>query len=218
VDPKGRFAVTSPFSSSLLNQSSDDAPRATAPAAPQLPRPTYERSVTHVVAAPQPVYAPQPMPQPVYVQAAPRGGAITGVALALLVVLLGAVALVGGYYATRAASPSVAEAQLTRSAALRQAFQAGRERGVVAGRSDALSAGENASALRASSARQSAYTKAYRRGFRAGKNSYHAPRYTGYGYRAPRYSGFGNIEVASALGTAQNLANVTGAPVDVEIY
>jgi hypothetical protein len=209
---KGRNAVTSPFSSSLLNQPVEDAPRT--------PRaPIHTRSVTHVVAAPpqQQYYAPA-APQPVYVQA-PRGGGLSAVALALVVILVGAVALVGGYYATRQASPSTYEAQLARGTAMRSAFQAGQQRGIANGRTDALANAESTIALRVAAARQDAYDRAYRNGMNKGRSSYHAPRYSGYrGYRGYRGNGFGNLQVASAFGQAQGLANLTGAPVDVEIY
>ena len=73
--------------------------------------------------------------------------------------------------------------------------------------------------MRATLARQKAYNAAYQRGLKAGQK-WRAPRYSGGygGYRAPRFGGFGGYETAAALGQAQNIANFTGAPVDVEIY
>ena len=209
--------MTSPYTSSLLQQSVDT----TAPHhAPQ--QPMHTRTVTQVVAAPAqaPVqYAPQ-QPQVVYAQ--PQrgaGGAISAVMLGLVVILVGAVALVGGYFATKQASPSVDEAVLTQGIAMREGYQAGRDRGVQAGREAALSNGATTSQLRIAAAREAAYSAALRRGERAGRNSYRAPRYTGYrsSYRAPSYS-YGGGSIAQAFGQAQNLANLTGAPVDVEMY
>jgi hypothetical protein len=204
--------VTTPFSSSLLNQPVEDAPRM-----PQAP--VHTRSVTRVVAAPQPQYYAPAAPQPVYVQQAPRGGGLSAVALALVVILVGAVALVGGYYATRQASPSTYEASLVRGSAMRSAFHAGQQRGIANGRTDTLANAESTIALRVAAARQQAYDRAYRRGMDKGRSSYHAPTYSGYrGGRGFRGNNFGNLQVASAFGQAQGLANLTGAPVDVEIY
>ena len=204
--------MTSPFSSNLLQQPVE------APTAP-----AHTRSVTRVVAAPQPQqFAPAP-PQPIYVQA-PAGGragsAITAVLLALVVILVGAVALVGSYYATKQASPSTTEAATTRGIAAREGFVAGRSTGIADGRSDALEFASTATALRAAAARQRAYATAYQRGLEKGRSSYRRPSYSNYrgGYSAPRYGGFRNADVYAAVGQAQNLANITGAPVDVEIY
>lgn len=206
--------MTSPFSSSLLQQPVDETREA----------PRHERSVTRVVAAPQPVYAPQPAyaPQPTYV-AVPSGGgnAVTTILLGLLVVLLGAVALAAGYYATAQAQPSDREARVEQGIAMRDGFRAGRERGIAQGRTQALDFASTTTALRAATARQQAYAAAFKRGERAGRRSYRPARYTGgrgSGYRGPRFGGFGNGDVYSALGQAQHIANMTGAPVDVEVY
>lgn len=204
--------MTSPYSSSLLQQPVEDAPRA--------PRPTnapmHTRSVTQVVAASQPVHAPM-QPQVVFAAPTQRSGALTALVLGLLVVLVGAIALVGGYYATRQASPSLQEQAMTNDLAARDGFRAGRDRGMQAGHDQALANTDSTTALRASIARQRAYDAAYRRGERAGRSSYHAPR-SGSGYRGRSYGGFRNADVTAAFGQAQGLANLTGAPVDVEIY
>lgn len=207
--------MTSPYSSSLLQE---PAPAAAA-AGPSPYAPVHHRHVTHVVAQPQPVYMPVAQPQPV-APAHTRGGGLSSVALALVVVLVGVVALVAGYYATTQASPTAREAAVVQNTVARDAFRNGRTRGISAGRSDALSLSSTTTAMRASIARQAAYDKAYARGMKAGRRSYRAPRYTGgyRGYRAPRFGGYGGYAVAGALGQAQNIANLTGAPVDVEIY
>jgi hypothetical protein len=193
----------------LLNQPVD----ATQPRAPQ-----HVRSVTHVV--PQPVMVPQAQPQVVYAAPATGGAgtAVGSILLALIVVLVGAVALVGAYYVTKQAAPSAREAAVTRGTAMREGFRAGQSRGTVDGRDQALANAESSIALRTATARQQAYAAAYRRGERAGRNSYHPRTYSGYrGYRGTGYS-FPNRGLYSALGTAQALANATGAPVDVEVY
>lgn len=207
--------MTSPYSSNLLQQTVDTSSdrRTAVPPASRVP----SRSVTHVVAAPQPVAQPQVM----YVQAPATGNLLSSVALSLLVILLGAVALVGAYYATTNASPSVDENAIVSSVASREAFRAGVARGTAAGRSQALENSTTTTALRTAAVRERAYAIAFRRGERAGRRSYRAPRYTGGGYRRSGYSyggGFGNYAVAQAFGQAQQLANTTGAPVDVEIY
>ncbi|MCW2925264.1 MAG: hypothetical protein JWM98_2668 [Thermoleophilia bacterium] len=217
--------MTSPLSSTLLQQPVESHPR------PRRPLPMHGSSITHVVAEPQPTYAPQPayapQPQVSYVQAAPSGpgratSAISTVLLAVLVLLVGIVALAGGYFAAKAAAPSSDEAAVTRSLAAQQGYAAGRDSGYANGHGDALVNAESTAALRASVARSRVYNAAYKRGFAAG-SKYRAPArrsYGGGGYRAPSYRGFGNsgYAVSSALGQAQNLANITGAPVDVEIY
>lgn len=203
--------MSSPYATSLLQQPvSHPAPQA----------PVHHRHVTHVVAQPQPMYAPAAAPQ--QAPAAPRqgGSAVAALALALVVLLLGAVALVGAYYATTQASPSAREAAVVTNVAARHGFRDGRESGIVAGRTDALDFASTTAAMRATIARQQAYNAAYQRGMRAGRK-WRAPRYAGGyggGYRAPRIGGYGGYEVAAAVGQAQNLANITGAPVDVEIY
>lgn len=210
--------MTSPYATSLLNEPAQTtAPRPGAPAA------AHARSVTHVVAQPQPMMMPAPQqPQVVYAQPSGRGGAsaVTSLLLAIVVVLVGAVALIGAYFATQQSAPTQREASLTQGAAMRQGFRAGQERGVVVGRDQALQNASTTTALRTAAAREQAYAAAFRRGERAGRNSYRAPRYTGggSGYRAPRYTGVRNADVYSAFGTAQALANATGAAVDVEIY
>jgi hypothetical protein len=199
--------VTSLHTTTLLNEPVDAA----AVRAPQ-----HVRSVTHVM----PQQAPM-MPQPQFVYAAPPQGsgtsAVTSLLLALVVVLVGAIALVGAYAATKGSAPTAREAGLTQGAALRQGFRAGQERGIVAGREQALQNSATTAALRSAAAREKAWADAYARGERAGRSSYRAPRYSG-GYRAPRYGGFRNGDLYAAFGTAQSLANATGAAVDVEIY
>jgi hypothetical protein len=204
--------VTSPYSSNLLQQSVDTTEREYA-----APRPVqHSTHVTRVVAAPQPAaYAPQP--QVVYAQPA-RGGASTALLLGLVVILLGAVALVGAYYATKNASPSIGEASLTQGIAMREGFRAGRDRGVQAGLEQSVANASTISRLRIAAAREQAYNAAYRRGMNAGDN-YRAPRSSGYrGYRAPRYGNYTGGDVVAAFGQAQNLANMTGAPVDIEVF
>lgn len=223
--------MTSPYSSNLLQTSSYDEEPARGGAA-TMPRPAaHTRSVTQVVHAPQPMpqYAPQPMyqPQPQVVQAGSRsgGGFATGVgmlALALIIVLLGAVALVGGYFATRQAAPTADEASVETTLAMREGYLQGRARGLGAGRADGAAAAGTSARLRASTARQNAWDAAYQKGLRAGERSYRRPvRSTGYrggGYRAPSFSYPRMSETTAALGAAQNLANLSGAPVDVTIF
>ncbi len=205
--------MTSPYTSNLLQQSVDTEHPA--------PRPVqHSTHVTRVVAAPQP-YAPQPYaPQPQVVYAPPvrGGGATTAFMLGLIVILVGAVALVGTYFATKNASPSIGEATLTRGIAMREGFRAGKDRGVQSGLEQAVQNASTISQLRIAAAREQAYNAAYRRGMRKGQQ-YRAPRYSGYGgYRAPRYGGYSGGDVVAAFGQAQHLANMTGAPVDIEIY
>ncbi|MCW2926757.1 MAG: hypothetical protein JWM86_725 [Thermoleophilia bacterium] len=208
--------MTSPYATTLLQETVEPA-RRHAPV-------EHQRSVTHVV-APQQMAAPmmqQPQPQVVYVTApAARGGAMAALVLGLIVILLGAAALVGGYLVTRSSSPTADEAALVSGVASREAYLAGRDRAIDAGRQQALENAGSTTALRAAIARNEAYAKAFARGEKAGRSSYRRPTYSGYsGYRSPRYSsgGFGGYQVAQAFGQAQNLANITGAPVDVEIY
>lgn len=236
--------MTSPYSSNLLQHSDDEqstAPRGAYPYAPQrqqaegdaIPaehqRPRVERTVQQQVVryAPQPApvqYAPQQQPQVVYVQAPGKrgggvGGAVSGIALALVVVLVGAVALVGGYFTTKNNAPSELEAQAAVGIASDTAFVQGRLRGTEAGRTAAAEIGASRVSLNAAIARQAAEAKAYQQGLTAGNR---VPSYSGYrgGYRSGgngyRYSG--PSQVQTALGYAQNLANATGAPVDVEVY
>ncbi len=200
--------MTSLHTTNLLNEPA--AP--TAPVAPQ-----HVRSVTRVVQ--QPVMMPQ-QPQVVYAGPAKQSGStVSAILLALIVILVGAVALIGTYYITKQASPSAREAAVTRGLAMRDGFRAGQQRGVVDGRAQALDGTEATIALRTAAARQQAYAAAYQRGLRAGRNSYH-PRtyYGGYrGYRGTSYS-YPNAGLYSALGTAQQLADATNSAVDVEIY
>lgn len=207
--------MTTLHSTTLLNEPATTAPRA----------PHHVRSVTHVAPQPMPVQTPMYAQQPQVVHAAPggsgAGSAVSALVLGLVIVLLGAIALVGAWAAARQSAPTAREAALTQGLAQRDAFRAGRERGVVAGREQSIENAGTATALRVAAAREQAYNAAFRRGERAGRSSYRAPRYTGGGgyYRAPRYrGGGGNAGVYQAFGAAQALANSTGAAVDVEIY
>ncbi len=206
--------MNSPYSSNLLQQSVDTTEHAA-------PRPVqHSTHVTRVVAAPQQApYAPQPQPQVVYAQPAGGGSAATSIMLGLVVILLGAVALIGTYFATTNASPTLGEASLTQGIAMREGFRAGRDRGVQAGLEQSVANASTMSRLRIATAREQAFNASYRRGMNAG-SKYRAPRYSGYGggYRAPRYGGYSGGDVVAAFGQAQNLANMTGAPVDVEVY
>ena len=204
--------MSSPYSTNLLQQSVDTTE---APARPV----QHTTHVTRVMAAPQPMPVAPPQPQVVYAVPARRGNAVTALALGLVVILLGAVALVGAYYAARNASPSATEASLTQGIAMREGFRAGRDRGVQTGLEQAVGNASEISRLRIAAAREQAYAAAFRRGERAGRR-YTRPSYSyggSRGYRAPRYSYSGG-DVVAAFGQAQNLANMTGAPVDIEVY
>lgn len=211
--------MTSPYSTNLLQQPVSGA--RSGGVATHAPRPAAAaptRSVTHVVAAP----AAMPAPQVVYVAAPGPGTRLASVALALLVLVLGAVAAVGGYAATRAASPDPAEAAYARGVAAREGFFAGNARGRSLGRQAGFESASVTANLRARLAGQRAWNSAFNRGQRAGERSYRRPSYggsrRGVGYRGPRVSYPRMSETYAAVGTAQALANATGAPVDVEIY
>lgn len=220
--------MTSPYSSSLLQQ---PAPDVQEQPTHSMPRPAaHTRSVTQVVAqppmAPAPVYAPQApvyaQPAPTYVTSTGGGGFAAGMStlmLGILVVLVGAVAMLAAYWATEQASPTAAEAAVMTNLASQEGYLNGRARGIELGRTDGNAAASTAAQLRASIARQRAWDAAFKRGVTAGTNSYRAPRSYGYsGYSGPRYSSGGFGETFAALGQAQSIANATGAPVDVEIY
>lgn len=187
--------------------------------APQ-PQPPVQREVVRYVQQQAPM---QYAPQPAYVNApAPkqRGSFGTALVLGLVVILLGVVALVGGYYATKQASPSEFEAMTQVGMASDFGFQQGRLRGMQTGHEAAVELGATTSRLSASLARQKAFEQAYADGLKAGNvvpRSY-GRSYSGGGYRGPRISYPRFSETTQALGVAQNLANQTGAPVDVEIY
>lgn len=201
--------MTSPSSTNLLNRTAEN----------EVKYPT--RSVTQVISQPMPAFAqPQPIAYVAAQQPRRSSNVITPLLLALIVVLVGAVALVGAWYAARQSSPTVNEAGITRSIAMRQGFQAGRERGVIAGREQALQGSLTTTALRVANAREQAFSRAFQRGEKAGRQSYRAPRYRGgYGYRSPyRYRRSGNAGLYAAFGSAQALANATGAAVDLEVY
>lgn len=197
-------------------------------AQPRLPRtaprqqPPVQREVVRYVQQQAPV---QYAPQPVYVDAAApktRGGGFgTALVMGLVVILLGAVALVGGYYVTRQASPSQFEASTQVGLASDFGFQQGRLRGMQSGHQAAVELGATTSRLSASLARQKAYEQAYANGLKAGNvlpRATYGRGYYGGGYRGPRISYPRISQTTQALGVAQNLANQTGAPVDVEIY
>jgi hypothetical protein len=222
--PKGFAAVSSPYSSNLLQQSSHDAD--TRQSSYQQP-PQHVRSVTHVVAQPQqPAYAPVPYaPQPVYAAPRQRGGAVSSVAsvlvLGLIVILVGVIALVGGYYAMRSFAPTAAEAAAETNIANQSGYQAGRDNGLAQGRHDGAAAAGSSAQLKAALAKQKAYDAAYQRGMSAGLKSYRRPRsYAPYrsSYRGPSLSYARPSAVTQALGSAQAIANATGAPVDVQVF
>lgn len=202
------------------------APRSSyATGAGTLPVHVQHPAHTHAFApVPMAYPAPQQQFQPMYVDGSGsgRGSAATPALLALVVVLVGVVALAGGYLATRQAAPRSEEATATVGIAASQGFTSGRTGGRAQGYADGTAAVSTAGRLSAAAARSAAYDKAYQRGLRAGERSYRrpssGPRYTG-GYRGPSLSfPTGGGEVSSALGAAQNLANITGSPVDVDIF
>ena len=204
--------MTSPYSSNLLQQST--AETGTRPQSPPPAGPV--RSVTHVVQQPMPMPV---MQQPIFVAAPPRGVRTTAIVLGLVVILVGAAALVAGYYATKQASPTAREVAVAQNIATRDAYFYGRENGIDAGRQAALDNATTTGALRASIAREQAWSAAFRRGQRAGQRSVRRTSGRSYGAsRGPSISYPTANEVTSAFGYAQNLANATNAPVDVEIY
>lgn len=213
--------MTSPYSSNLLQQP------ATRRDPQPVPRPLAgSGGVTRVVAAPQaptPMQVPQQQSQPVWLpqpQEAPAGSRLVPLLLAVIVVLVGAAALVAGYYATTQAAPSDAEQVLEEQLAAQAGFRDARSSAVDQGRTDVLENADTTSRLRASAAAQAAYDRAFARGRAAGQKAYRRPSSGGYraGYSAPRIASPSRSDVVGAFGTAQALANSTGAPVDVEIY
>lgn len=188
--------------------------------------------------APQPMYAPpaQPMPmpmqyapQPVYVQSSGVAGSSRGASVllaALVVVLVAILASIGGYLLAKNAAPTPVQTRQVTATAARSAFVSGRAAGIREGRAAGLAQGRNANRSVVARAREVAYNKGFANGRKAGRSSYRSPaRYYGSGYAPRRGYGWGNYGwggfgggVTGALAQAQNLANVTGAPVDVEIY
>jgi hypothetical protein len=159
----------------------------------------------------------QPQPQVVYT--APRPSRISALMLGLVVVLLGVVAFLGGYYATQNAAPSAEEVAVARSIALRDGFSAGRNRGLNVGQEAGFTRTMTTAKLNAAAAQQRAWDKGYAQGLRAGERSYRRTSYSGYrGGSGIRYSYPNAGETWGAIGQAQSLADATGAPVDVEIY
>jgi hypothetical protein len=205
--------MTSPYSSALLNE-----PPVAAHAVPRphvAPRPVY--------AAPAPQYAP---PSPQYVIAAPArtsSGAVIGLVALVLILLAGAAA----YLMTANNGPTAEQVAAYQMQAANSGFFAGREAGNAAGRQAAIQRGQQIAALKGEIARQKAYANGYQHGKRAGQSSYRPPSsYTPRYYGGPSYyrprcyygcGGGGGSELHQALSEAQNLANETGAPVDVTV-
>lgn len=209
--------MTSPYSTTLLQQTVEEpAPGERADGAQVDAQP---RSVTHVVGAPVAPVAPQPV---YVVPARPAAATVNATVLALIVLIVGVVALVGTFLAVRYVGPTPQEQVMSQQIALRDGYRAGRERGIDAGRAQALEQSATSDALRASIARERAYASAYQRGLRQGRSSYRPARSYGWGgsgYGIDWGNGWGgSYEVAAANAYAQELSMATGSIVEVETY
>ncbi len=181
--------------------------------------------------------APAPAaPQWVMVQSPKSGSsAFNSLLLFLVTVLAAVVAAAAGFLVADQMAPSAAEYNTSQQIAAREGFMNGRVRGYQAGRTWGLAAREPISAYQAALARQKAWNAGYRQGNKTGRASYRRPSYN-YGYSgyygrgrswySPRRSNWGgaatawrdSYAVSSAVNSAQQIANATGAPVDVEVY
>jgi hypothetical protein len=206
--------VTSPYASSLLKEASEERIAVPAPS-----RDTAHTSMRTVV-MPQPMMAPQP----VMVMAAPRSGGGTAVLMFILVLVIGVLAAGAGYLIADRTAPTPAEVQTYQRLALRDGVYAGRAQGLQTGREFGAASERTAAQYRALTARQQAWNRGYEAGKRTGLNSWREPRaggYAGFGYREPRVAGIvpaSTSVVAGAMREAQRWTEITGAPVEVEIY
>jgi len=187
------------------------------------------RPVSYPVAPPQyaPALAPAfaaPQPQVVYVAAPGRNGGgigngMSAVALGLVVLIIAIVAGLAAYVITQQNAPSAQEAAQLQAVAGRESFLNGQMQGVQIGQTWGASAQGAVAAANAKIAGERAYNKAVAAGTRAGANSYRPTPYAPYrGYGGRRYNGYGNGSLSQGLADAQNLANITNSPVDVEVY
>lgn len=229
--------MTSPYTSSLLQ----DPTRPSAPgsrhlhtrdhvsAYAQAPIAPPSHQVTHVHHHPAPSMQPQvaQQPQVMYVGQQSAGGSkLTSVLMAVIVLVLGFVAALAGYYAAQQAAPSQGEAATVQQVAATEGFFTGRQRGEQLGRSAGFERADQLATLRTGVANQRAWNQGYKRGHKLGMSSYRKePTYTGgyggsgySGYRGRSYGGSGYGAIQGALFQAQGLADATGSPVDVQVY
>ena len=179
-------------------------------------------------ATPSPVYVAPPVApqQPIYVQARPdRSGNLI---MALAVLLLAVLAAGAGYVIAQENAPNADEVARYQEIAAQQGYRNGSTTAYETGRQYGRAQQSQLAKYRTAIKNQRAFNRGFVTGKRDGIRSVNdrprTPRYSGYrggysgGYRAPRYSSYGNSDINSAMYAAQNLANRTGAPVDVEIF
>lgn len=205
--------MTSPYSSSLLKESTEGA---------TVPRPGATSSRTVVVPAPS-AFPPQ---YPATVMLAPAAPPRTSnLAMLIAVLLVTIIAGLAGYVVATYNAPTNQELVQYQRLAAADGYYAGRTQGVQAGRAFGVESARQLAQYRALIARQRAWNNGYRQGKRTGLNSYRSPRRSYYrggyssGYRTPRivpFAQYGGTQ--GSLGLAQGIANATGAPVDVEVY
>lgn len=162
---------------------------------------------------------------PMYVAASGSGAAAraTNALMMVLVIACAVIAAAAGYFLARQQAPTDVEMLRYQQLAAAQGYQAGRTNGIGQGRSYAYQSNRRIAQLKAAIARQKQWNRGYRNGKAAGLRS-RRRSYGGYshGYSTPRYRSYRGgstySQTSQALGAAQNWANITGAPVDVEIY
>jgi hypothetical protein len=167
-----------------------------------------------------------PAPAPMHVIQAParRGSRLESTILSLIALIVVAVACVAGYALSRATAPTEYEAAQYQAIAEREGVFNGRIAGFNQGRQQGIAENQQIARYQGLIARAQNFNKGWRQGLKDGKNmgAYRSSGYGGYGcgYSCYYGGGYNNSygQTSAALSTAQNLANVTGSPVDVEIY
>lgn len=159
----------------------------------------------------------------------PRGSRIESFFLSIAVLLVVAAVGVGAFFMSQSYAPSEREYNAYSDMAYTVGYRRGEMGGIAEGRNYANASLGRINRLKAKIARQKAFNAGYRQGKRTGLNNYRtrgsgARSYGYYGgapsYRsAPTYSYDASAgAVSSAIDEAQNYANVTGTPVEVEVY
>jgi hypothetical protein len=188
-----------------------------------------DNHTTHSTALTVPTYAAAPMqqPAPVIVHSDSGGGGGSKAGIVLIAIVLAVVGCVAGFAIGKGSGPSWNELRRFEALSGREGEIRGRDAGWNQGRKQGRTEMEFLAQYEKLRTQATAFSQGYGQGRtigqRMGQDAYkyrYQNRGYGYGngYRRSGYSGYGyGGRVGGAIASAQNIANMTGQPVDVVV-